>query len=98
MFASGKVQHLSDKKQKNRKATIGYFPVFIFCAFIAQRVYASWIASLGQVSAQVPQLMQVSGSMLYLSPSEIASTGQTDAQLPHAIQLSLITYAILLRI
>ena len=52
------------------------------------------IASLGQVSAQLPQLKQASASITYLSaPSLIALTGQTSAQQPQLIQLSLITYA-----
>ena len=58
----------------------------------------SWIASLGQASAQEPQLMQVSGSIEYLSPSLIAPVGHTDWQVPHATQLSSITYAIVVEL
>ena len=52
----------------------------------------SWGAPTGQVPAQAPQSMQVSGSITYLpSPSEIAPTGQSLAQAPQAIHSSLIT-------
>lgn len=66
-----------------------------FLHLIERRLYGSVIAPLGQTSAQEPHSMQVSGSMLYLSPSEIASTGQTGKHVPQATQLSSITYAMM---
>lgn len=48
-------------------------------------------APTGQVSAQAPHSMQVSGSITYLpSPSEIAPTGHAPAQAPQAMHSSLI--------
>lgn len=57
--------------------------------------YFSLGAPTGQVSAQAPQLMQVSSSITYFpSPSEIASTGQAPAHAPQAMHSSLIVYGI----
>jgi hypothetical protein len=58
--------------------------------------YYSWAgAPTGQVPAQAPHSMHLSGSITYLpSPSEIASTGHSDWQAPHMMHSSEITYAI----
>jgi hypothetical protein len=49
--------------------------------------YAALIALTGQVLSQVPQSVQVSGSITYLlSPALIASTGHTLSQAPHIVQ------------
>ena len=51
--------------------------------------YAWAGAPTGQVLAQAPHSMQVSGSISYLpSPSEIALTGHAAAQAPHAMHSS----------
>jgi hypothetical protein len=55
--------------------------------------YSGWIASTGHTSAQAPHSVQISGSILYLSPSEIASTGHSSMQVPQAVQSSFILYA-----
>ena len=55
------------------------------------------IASVGQLSTQSPQSVQVFASITYLSsPSEIEFDGHSLSQAPHEIQSSLITYAMVL--
>ena len=54
--------------------------------------YSSLGAPTGQVAAQAPQEMQVSGSIWNLpSPSEIAPTGHAASQAPQEMHSSLIT-------
>jgi hypothetical protein len=68
----------------------GYFPGPISVDY-------SSIASVGQLSVQAPQSMQVSASIMYLSsPSLIAPTGHVSTHAPQEIQASVILKAIIL--
>jgi len=58
-------------------------------------MYYAVIEPVGQVSAQAPQSMQVSGSISYwFAPSEIEPVGHSAAQAPQLMHSLLIVYAI----
>jgi hypothetical protein len=63
-----------------------------FVFFGAAAAQAALMALTGQVSMQAPQSMQVSGSILCLSPAgAMELTGQLSTQAPQLVQSSLIT-------